>query len=174
MEISKPSISSSHHRLLYSSCRVAPGRTQLGNDLVLHQPGNPRACTPSRQLQAMLEHHHPAPAQLILHRGQRLMVSGHNQSLQLNGLGKYLPLTCQQQPRLNHRRWVYSAHRKGTPQAHSLSDRGGCATGPYRTPTTLGHTTKTQSQNNSTSVSYTHLTLPTILGLCRSRWSPYH
>ena len=23
-------------------------------------------------------------------------------------------------------------------------------------------------------VSYTHLTLPTILGLCRSRWSPYH
>ena len=26
----------------------------------------------------------------------------------------------------------------------------------------------------SKTVSYTHLTLPTILGLCRSRWSPYH
>ena len=26
---------------------------------------------------------------------------------------------------------------------------------------------------SNTSVSYTHLTLPTIL-LCRSRWSPYH
>ena len=25
-----------------------------------------------------------------------------------------------------------------------------------------------------TSVSYTHLTLPTIHGSCRSRWSPYH
>ena len=28
--------------------------------------------------------------------------------------------------------------------------------------------------NASGPVSYTHLTLPTILGLCRSRWSPYH
>ena len=25
-----------------------------------------------------------------------------------------------------------------------------------------------------TSVSYTHLTLPTTCNLCRSRWSPYH
>ena len=24
------------------------------------------------------------------------------------------------------------------------------------------------------SVSYTHLTLPTIISVCRSRWSPYH
>ena len=23
-------------------------------------------------------------------------------------------------------------------------------------------------------VSYTHLTLPTTIGMCRSRWSPYH
>ena len=23
-------------------------------------------------------------------------------------------------------------------------------------------------------VSYTHLTLPTIISVCRSRWSPYH
>ena len=28
--------------------------------------------------------------------------------------------------------------------------RGGCATGPYRTPTALGHTTKTQNQSSST------------------------
>ena len=27
-----------------------------------------------------------------------------------------------------------------------MGDRGGCATGPYRTPTTLGHTTKTESK----------------------------
>ena len=27
---------------------------------------------------------------------------------------------------------------------------------------------------NSDSVSYTHLTLPTIAAECRSRWSPYH
>ena len=26
----------------------------------------------------------------------------------------------------------------------------------------------------ATAVSYTHLTLPTILRSCRSRWSPYH
>ena len=136
--------------MLNSSGRVALGKTQMGADLGLYHPGNPRASAPSAELQTMWEHHHPTPAQLILHRGHRLVLSGHNQSLQLNGLGKYLPLTCQQQPRLNHRRWVYSAHRKGTPQAHSLSDRGGCATGPYRTPTTLGHTTKTQSQSSST------------------------
>ena len=28
--------------------------------------------------------------------------------------------------------------------------------------------------NRSKSVSYTHLTLPTIRHRCRSRWSPYH
>ena len=37
---------------------------------------------------------------------------------------------------------------------------------------------KTSSSINSKSiskaVSYTHLTLPTILRSCRSRWSPYH
>ena len=30
------------------------------------------------------------------------------------------------------------------------------------------------AQNNLEAVSYTHLTLPTILRSCRSRWSPYH
>ena len=32
----------------------------------------------------------------------------------------------------------------------------------------------TRTENKPSPVSYTHLTLPTILGLCRSRWSPYH
>ena len=100
----------------------------------------------------MSEHHHPAPAQLIFHRGQRLVVSGHSQSLKLTGLYKSLPLTCQQQSRLNYKRTVvYSAHTKDIPQVPSLGDRGGCVTGPSRTPTTLGHTTKTQNQSSSAS-----------------------
>ena len=81
--ISKPSTSSSHLRLLYSSGRVALGKTQVGADLGLHHPGNPRVNTPSGQLQTTLEHHHPGPAQLILHRGQGFVVSGQSQSLQL-------------------------------------------------------------------------------------------
>ena len=28
--------------------------------------------------------------------------------------------------------------------------------------------------SDAESVSYTHLTLPTTVGPCRSRWSPYH
>ena len=111
--ISKPSTSSSHPRLLYNSDRVALGKTQVGADLGLHHPGNPRTSVPSGQLQTTLEHHRPAPAQLNLHGGQRLAVSGHSQSLQLTGLGKSLPLICQEQPRLNYKRRVYSALTKG-------------------------------------------------------------
>ena len=146
--ISKPSTSSSHLRLHYSSGRVALGKTQVGADLGLHHPGNPRACTPSEQLQTISEHHHPVPTQMILHRGQRLVVSVHNQFLQLTGLGKSLPLTCQQQSSLNYKRRVYSTHTKDTPRVPSLGDRGGCATEP-RTSTTLGHTTKTGSHSSS-------------------------
>ena len=51
-------------------------------DLELHHPGNPRANIPSGQLHTILEHLHPVPAQLILHRGQRGVVSVHSQSLQ--------------------------------------------------------------------------------------------
>ena len=40
---------------------------------------------------------------------------------------------------------------KVAPRVYSLGNRGGCATGPYRTPATLGHATKTQSQSSSTS-----------------------
>ena len=73
----------------------APDRTQVEADLGLHQPRNPRACAPSEQLQTMSEHHHPAPVQLILHGGWRLVIHGHSQSLQLTGLCKSLPLIFQ-------------------------------------------------------------------------------
>ena len=142
--ICKPSTSSSHLRWLYSSGRLALGKTQVGADLGLY-PGNT-----SGQLQARSEHRHPAPTQLILHRERRLVVSGHSQPLQLTGLGKALPLICQQQPRLNYKRRAYSAHTKGTPHIPSLGDGEGCATGPYRTTTILGHVSKTRSHSNST------------------------
>ena len=137
--IFKPSTSSSHLRLLYSSGRVAPSKTQVGAYLGLHHLGNPRASTPSRQLQTTLEHHHPASAQLILHRYRRLVVTGHRQSLQLTDLNKSLPMTCQQQPKHSYKRRVYSAHMRNTPQVPSLGDRGGCATGLYKIPPTLGY-----------------------------------
>ena len=106
----------------YSSGRMALGRTQVGTDLGLHLLGNPRACVPSRQLQTMLEHHPLASAQLILHGGRRLVVSGHSQSLQPTGLGKSLLLTCQQQSSLNYKRWVYSAH-SGTPRVPRVPNK---------------------------------------------------
>ena len=113
--ISKSSTSSSHLRSLYSLARVALGKTQVGTDLGLHHPGNPRASVPSRQLKTTTEHHHPAPAQLILPRRWSVVVNGHNQSMQLTGLDKSLPLICQQQPRLNYKRRLYPAHTKYAP-----------------------------------------------------------
>ena len=56
-------------------------KKNMGADLGRHHMGNPRARAPSGHLQSTLEHHHPVPAQLILHRGQRLVVSGHSQFL---------------------------------------------------------------------------------------------
>ena len=41
--IFKPSTNSNHLRLLYTTGRVALGKTQVGADLGLHHPGNPRA-----------------------------------------------------------------------------------------------------------------------------------
>ena len=96
--ISKPRTNSSHHRLLYRSDRVALGKTQVGADLGLYYLGNPRTSIPSGQLQMTMEYYHSVPAELILHGGQRFVFIGHSQSLQLTGLGKSLPLICQQQP----------------------------------------------------------------------------
>ena len=142
--------SSSHPRLLYSSCRVVLDKTQVGADLGLHHPGNPRDSTPSGQLQTMSEYRHPASMQLIIYGGQKLVVSGHSQSLQQPGLGESLQLTCKQQSRLNYKRRVHSAHMEGAPRVSNLSDREGCTPGPSMSPTTLGHTTKTGSQSSST------------------------
>ena len=136
--------------MLCSSCWVAPGRSQVGVNLSMHHPGNHIACAPTGQLQTMLEYHHTAPAQLIHHGGQRLVVSGHSPSLQLTGLCKSLLFNCQQQSRLNYKRRVYSAPTEGTSPVASLGDRRGCATGSSWTSTTLGHTTKTGGHSSST------------------------
>ena len=94
---------------------MALGITQVGAELGLYHLGKPRACIPSGQIQTMSEHHYPAPTQLILHRGWKFVVSAYSQSLQLTGLGKSLPMICQQQPRLNYKRKVYSVHMEGAP-----------------------------------------------------------
>ena len=123
--ISKSSISSSIYlRLIYSSGWMAPGKTQVGADLGLHNLGNPKAKAPSGP---------PSLCPCTADPPQRAEVCGQWSqpiSLQLTGLGKSLPLNSQQQPRVIYTRRVYSAHRKGTPQIPSLGDRGGCASGP--------------------------------------------
>ena len=91
------------------------GKTKVGADLGLYYLGNLRACTPSGQLQTLTEHRHPAPAQLILHRQWRLVVSSQSQSVQPTDLSTSLPLIYQQQPSLKYKRRVYSAHMKGAP-----------------------------------------------------------
>ena len=103
---------------------MALGKPQVGAVLGLYHLGNPMNIVPSGQLQTTLEQHYPALAQLILHGGWMLVVPSHSQYLQLTDPGESLPLICQQQPELNHKRGVYSAHMKGTPQVHSLGDRG--------------------------------------------------
>ena len=146
--ISKPSTSSGHLRLLYNSHRVAPGRTQVGNDLGLHHPGKPRACTLSGQLQTTSEHHHPAPAQLIFHKGWRLVVNGDSWSL---------PLTTW----VNPSHWPANTNQGSTTRGRCTQPTQGVhpeypawvigeAVGPYRTPTTLGHATKTGTHSSST------------------------
>ena len=148
--ISKSSTNSTHFRLFYSSDGVAPGKTQMGADLGLHHLRTPRPVYPVDSYGPHWSTNHPEPAQLILYRRRRLVDSGHSQSLHLSGLGKSLPLICQQLPRINYKRRVSSDHTKGATEIPSLGDRGGCATGPYRKPTTLEHTTKTWSQRSST------------------------
>ena len=139
--ISNSSTSSNHCRLFHSSGRVALGKTQVVADLGLQHPGNPRASTHSGQLSTMLEQHYPVPAQLILHGGWRLVVSGHSHFLQLTVYVPpiYLPTATKAQ-----------LQEVSVPRVLSLDDKGGCTTGLYRTPTTLGHTTKTWSQSNPT------------------------
>ena len=98
--ISKPSYKWQPSQITLQLRQGALGKTQVAADLGLHHLGNPKANAHSRQLQTTSEHHHPAPVQLILHGGRKLVVSDHRQTLQLTGLGKSLPLNSQQQPRL--------------------------------------------------------------------------
>ena len=43
--------------------------------------------------------------------------------MHVTGLGKSLPLICQEQLRLKYKRRVYSAHMKDTAQVPSMDDR---------------------------------------------------
>ena len=54
---SKPSTSSSHLTLLYSSGRVPQGEIQVRADLRLHDPRYPRANAPSGQLHTLPKYH---------------------------------------------------------------------------------------------------------------------
>ena len=68
------------------------------------------------------------------------------------------------------------------------SQRPACSTPPLlplatKRPSTLPHPSGHQltgrlvgpvEEDSAAPVSYTHLTLPTTVGPCRSRWSPYH
>ena len=99
-----------------------------GWPLAEHRVGLTLACTtqeiPGQSTQWTATDHvrAPPPCPCTADPPWREEVGGHSQSLQLTGLGKSLPLTCQQQPRLNYKR-VYSAHKKGTPGVPSLCDR---------------------------------------------------
>ena len=75
-------------RLLYSSSWWPWAEHRLG--LILACTRQPHSLRIQWTEQTLLEHHHLSPAQLILHGGWRLVVSGHSQSLQLIGLGKSL------------------------------------------------------------------------------------
>ena len=115
--ISKISTSSSHLRLLYSSGRMAWGRTQAGADL---GAASPRKSQNLLTQWTTTDHMGAPPSCPHLFtadppQGQRVVVSDHSQSLQLIGLGKSLPLISQQQLKLNYKRRVYSDHTKGVP-----------------------------------------------------------
>ena len=56
--------------------------------------------------------------------------------------------------------------------SHSLGNRGQSPKGEGANP--RDDCMRRTWRNCYTSVSYTHLTLPTTGSLCRSRWSPYH
>ena len=131
--------------------QVASDRTQVVADLCLHLLGTPEPVHPvdSYRLPPPQAKHSrdglwaPDPclskscsvewalAQFIFHGGQRWVFSCHSWSLQLTGLGKALPLTCQHQSSFNYEKRVCSDHTNGASQVSGLGYRGGCATGPH-------------------------------------------
>ena len=127
--IFKPSKGRSHLRLLYTSCRVTPGKTQVGTDLACTTQETPEPVHP-------VDTYRPGQSTttLPLHNWSFVEAEAGGQwtqpALAADSLGKSLPLTCQHQSRFNYKKRVYSAHMKGTHQVPSLGDRGDCATGP--------------------------------------------
>ena len=99
-----------------SDCFIA----QAGQPWAEHRWGMTLACTsretpgPHNQWTAIDHVRAPPPCPCKADPPQRVDVrdNGHSQSLQLTGLGKSLPLTCQQQPRTNYKRRVYSAQKR--------------------------------------------------------------
>ena len=60
----------------------------------------------------------------------------------------------------------------GEAQLARCEDGQGCSLGPWGRGG--GGKGRAHGGYSLSSVSYTHLTLPTTVGPCRSRWSPYH
>ena len=145
--ISKPCTSSSHLRLLYNSCRVAPERIQVGDDIGLYYL-KPQSL--STQWTATDHGGAPPPCPCTADPLQRAEVGGHSQSLKLTGLRKSLPLTCQQQSGSTTTGGCTQSIQREHLKCAGLDDREGCATGPYKIPAILGHTTKTGSHSSST------------------------
>ena len=92
-----------------------PRQNTMGVTLAFTTQETPELAHPVDSYRPCWCTHHPTPAQLILYGVQKSVVSGHRQSLQLTGLGKSLLLICQQQPRLNYKRRMYSAYMKDAP-----------------------------------------------------------
>ena len=128
--ISKPSTSSSHLRLLCNSDRMPWPKHRLG--LTLAAP--PRKPQGQHTQWTATDHiGEPAACPCTVDPPERVEVGGQwsQPVLTADWPGKYLPLTRQHQSMFIYKRRVYSAHTKDTPQVPSLTDRGGCATGPY-------------------------------------------
>ena len=73
---------------------------------------------------------------------------------------------------------IVAAIRTGATTSKTSSGRCSSSTAPITPPTTEHgrslSSVRLSPRSSLRSVSYTHLTLPTIAAECRSRWSPYH
>ena len=134
--ISKPSTSSSHLRLLYSSGWLPREKHRWRLTVACTTQETPG---PGHPVDSYSRAPPPCPCTADPPRRTEVGAQWSQPILAADCLGKSLHLIYQQQPKLNYKRRVYSAHMKGTSQVPSLGDRGVCATGPYRIHTELGH-----------------------------------
>ena len=118
LRTSMPSTSSSHLKLLYSSCKVADHRWGLTLACTTWKPQS--LCTQSTATDHVRTQ---PPCPCMANLPWRVEVGGqcHSQYLKLTGLGKSLPLTCQQQSKLNYKRRVHPTHMKEPFQVPSLA-----------------------------------------------------